>query len=110
MSFLRIDRNWHSCAAALAFSFAALVLQPAVAQRPAQNDSENGPETKMSAYEQIVRADQPTAYWRFDGGTGATELDGNAWKPAQIVGPIAFNQAAPRAERFPLFDEQNAAA
>src|SRR5437773_1760 len=103
MSFRHISSSGHLFVAALAVTFAALIWQAAVAQRPAQNDSENGPEARTSAYEQIVRADQPVAYWRFDNGTGAAELDSSPWRPSQIAGPIKFNHAGPRAEHFPLF-------
>ena len=78
----------------------------------AQNDSDDTRLPKAARYPEIVRADKPVAYWRMEDESGAAELGGgdSAWKPAQIVGPVKWKEKGPRQAKFPLFDEQNAAA
>jgi hypothetical protein len=80
-----------------------------VAQQPPQNDTDDDNAPKHSAYVERVRADKPSAWWRFEEATSVAELDGAPWIPAQIAGPAKFAQAGPRQARFPLFDGQNQA-
>ncbi len=82
----------------------------------AQNDSDDGQISKAARYPEIVRADRPAAYWRMEDESGAAELGGgnpsadSVWKPAQVAGPVKWKEKGPRQAKFPLFDEQNAAA
>ncbi|MCI0360957.1 MAG: DUF1549 domain-containing protein, partial [Planctomycetaceae bacterium] len=78
----------------------------------AQNDSDDAKLPQRTAYPEIVRADKPVAYWRMEDETGAAEQDGSymLWKPAQVAGPVKWNEKGPRQAKFPLFDAQNAAA
>src|SRR5262245_14054880 len=65
----------------------------------AQNDSDSN-ETQQT-YASIVAADQPAFSWRFEDGK---------IEPGEIVGKVTLNVAGPRKDRFPKFDEKNAAA
>jgi hypothetical protein len=82
----------------------------AVAQPAAQNDTDDDSLPKQPPYADLVRADKPVAYWRFDGEAGISELGGLPWKPVAVVGPVTLNQPGPRQDKFPLFDGQNASA
>src|SRR5947207_2291964 len=75
------------------------------AQQP-QNDSDD-PSPQSAAYAEIVRADQPFAYWRFEDGKGTAELSGSTLSPKQVMGGIKFGQPGPRRDKFPLFDGGN---
>jgi hypothetical protein len=79
------------------------------AQQPPQNDTDDNAHPKHPPYADLVRADKPVAWWRFDADGGVAELDGAAWKPAEIAGPAKFAQPGPRQARFPLFDAGNQA-
>jgi hypothetical protein len=94
-------------AVAICILFGAL-LASAGGQQPSapQNDTDDAPRSK-TPYADIVRADQPAAYWRFEDDTGAAELGGSPWLPAQIAGPVKLSQAGPRQAKFPLFDAEN---
>jgi len=75
-----------------------------------QNDSDDGLVSKAARYPELVRADKPVAYWRFEDGSAAAELaGGEVWQPVEVVGAVKWNEAGPRQGRFTLFDEANAA-
>jgi hypothetical protein len=65
----------------------------------AQNDSDN--DESPQSYASIVAADAPAFWWRFE--DGKVEL-------GEIVDKVTLNVAGPRKERFPKFDDKNAAA
>jgi hypothetical protein len=75
------------------------------AQQP-QNDSDD-PSPPSVAYAEIVRADQPVAYWRFEDGKGTAVLSGSPLPPNQVTGGIKFGEPGPRRDKFPLFDVGN---
>lgn len=73
-----------------------------------QNDTDDDKDGS-SAYAEIVRADRPAAYWRFEDDKGVAELNGSPWLPAEIAGPVKWLAAGPRQAKYPLFDAQNSA-
>jgi hypothetical protein len=76
-----------------------------------QNDSDDALVSKAPRYPEIVRADKPVAYWRFeDGGAAADLAGGEAWRSVQTVGAVKWNEPGPRQAKFPLLDEANTAA
>src|SRR5438552_891878 len=81
----------------------------ALAQPAPQNDTDDAPLTSAT-YADLVRADQPAAYWRFADDQGTAELNGSPWLPQQIAGSVKFSQPGPRRQKFPLFDAGNQAA
>lgn len=105
-------RRWASqrlilgAAVLLALPPAGALAQP---NQTAQNDTDDNKDVRTSAYADLVRADKPVAYWRFEDDQGAAELDGSPWLPALIVGPAKLGAAGPRQDKFPLFDAQNRA-
>ncbi|HMC12018.1 MAG TPA: LamG domain-containing protein, partial [Pirellulaceae bacterium] len=74
-----------------------------------QNDSDEGPSPSGPAYAEIVRADQPAAYWRFEDGKGVAELTGLPGAAPETRGGVKQSQWGPRREKFPLFDTANKA-
>jgi len=74
-----------------------------------QNDTDDDKDAG-AAYAEIVRADRPVAFWRFEDEKGFAELNGSAWLPADVAGPVKWLAAGPRSAQFPLFDAQNHAA
>jgi hypothetical protein len=87
------------------FAFAAWAQTP-----PAQNDTDDDKDRQPTPYAEIVRADQPIAWWRFDGDDATAELSGAAWPAAGVVGPVKLAQPGPPPGKFPLFAGQNRAA
>ncbi len=90
-------------------SLLAAGLLPAVllAQaRPPQNDTDDVKDVG-AAYAEIVRADKPAAYWRFEDDQGAAELNGSPWPATEVAGPVKWLAQGPRQTRFPLFDANN---
>jgi len=85
-----------------------LLAATGLAQQP-QNDSDE-PSPQSSGYTEIVTADQPVAWWRFEDDQGATELVGGTLLPRQTAGGIKLLKAGPRRDKFPLFDSRNQAA
>src|SRR5262245_17600256 len=81
---------------------------PAAAQQAPQNDTDDA-SAKSATYEDVVRADQPAAYWRFEDAEGNAELNGSPWRPQSISGSMAFSRPGPRGEKFPLFAAENQA-
>ena len=79
----------------------------AQAQKP-QNDTDDDKDGG-AAYAEIVRADRPVAFWRFEDDKGIAELNGSPWPAAQVAGPVKWLAAGPRQAKFPLFDAQNSA-
>ncbi|MEX2026645.1 MAG: LamG-like jellyroll fold domain-containing protein, partial [Pirellulaceae bacterium] len=65
----------------------------------AQNDSDSN--DAPQSYANIVAADTPAFWWRFEEAKVAL---------GEIVGKVTLNVAGPRKERFPKFDDKNAAA
>ena len=92
--------------AALAWLVPALVW--AQAPPKPQNDTDDDKEVG-AAYAEIVRADRPAAYWRFEDDRGSAELNGSPWLPTEVAGPVQWLAAGPRQAQFPLFDPQNRA-
>ncbi|MEX2175725.1 MAG: DUF1553 domain-containing protein [Pirellulaceae bacterium] len=86
-----------------------LPLASLVAQQAPQNDSDDHPPADASPYADLVRADKPVAYWRFEDDRGVAEKEGSAWLPQQIAGPAKFGQPGPRPSMFPLFGSENRA-
>src|SRR5262245_9115125 len=87
-----------------------LLLTRAPRQQPPHNDTDDGPQPRAAAYAEIVRADQPVAWWRFDDSTGTAELAGSPWPAQQSTAGVKFVQPGPRQTKFPLFDAANHAA
>lgn len=78
----------------------------------AQNDSDNAP--PPAGYTQLIVADQPTAYWTFDGeeplAPHSSSAVASSLKAAKTAGQVKLAVEGPRADRFPLFDDKNNAA
>jgi len=74
-------------------------------QKP-QNDTDDDKDA-AAAYAEIVRADRPAAYWRFEDEKGVAELNGSPRQPTAVAGPVKWLVAGPRQAKFPLFDAQN---
>jgi hypothetical protein len=77
--------------------------------QPPQNDSGDTLAAGQSAYSELVRADLPVAYWRFEDGEGNGELGTAPLKLQQVTGDVKFLQAGPRNQKFPLFEAGNQA-
>jgi len=75
----------------------------------AQNDSGDAPQASTAAYAELVRADQPAAYWRFEDDKGSGESNSSPLVPVQKTGEVKFQQAGARQQKFPLFDVGNQA-
>ncbi len=95
----------------LSLALACLLLCPAAdrnlfGQQP-QNDTDDAPQAGPSAYVELVRADQPVAYWRFEDDKASGEHGASPWKMQQMTGDVKFLQAGPRNQKFPLFDAGN---
>lgn len=86
----------------------------------AQNDTDEAPQSAAGAYADLVEADQPVAWWRFQpekdaaaeswaqpivGEKAATKFDA-----ASIVGKVTATDAGPRPPKFPSFTTSNTAA
>src|SRR5262245_5769358 len=76
-------------------------------QQP-QNDSDETSASSAS-YSEIVKADQPAAYWRFEDGKAKAELSDSTLPPQQTTGAVKLAQPGPRRDKFPLFDAKNQA-
>ncbi|HEX5102819.1 MAG TPA: LamG-like jellyroll fold domain-containing protein, partial [Pirellulaceae bacterium] len=79
------------------------------ASRTAQNDTDDDKDRLATPYAEIVRADQPVAWWRFDDGQPAGELNGQPWQAAGVEGPAKLAQPGSPAAKFPLFAGHNQA-
>jgi hypothetical protein len=88
--------------------FCLALARLAPAQQP-QNDSDEPP-ASSDAYAEIVKVDQPVAYWRFEDGKGAVDLIGSTLSPRQTTGAVKFGHPGPRRDKFPLFDGGNQSA
>src|SRR5262245_53924875 len=75
-----------------------------------QNDTDDDKDRQPTPYAEIVRADRPVAWWRFDGDDPSGELNGAAWPAVGVVGPAKLAQPGPPPGRFPLFAGYNRAA
>ena len=65
------------------------------------------------SYPEIVSADRPAAYWRFDGGKLTLHAGSSAaevLKIGKVVGPVKLDEPGPTVDRFPLFESSNVAA
>lgn len=98
----------YSCWSTPAYLVFVLGTVTFAAAQQLQNDSDNGAPPAVT-YADIVRADQPAAYWRFDDERGAAEANGQAWVPQQITSGVGFSKAGPVAPKFPLFESANRA-
>src|SRR5262245_28405787 len=95
---------------AVAGLWMTLLAGAAAAQTPpAQNDTDDDKDRQPTPYAEIVRADQPVAWWRFDGDDATGELGGTAWPAAGVVGPAKLAQPGPPPGKFPLFSGRNRA-
>src|SRR4051794_38264396 len=97
--------------AALLFLIVACIRPLAATGAPAapQNDTDDVPQQSRS-YADIVQADQPTLYWRFEDDKAFADESGRAVEPQKISGPVQFLEPGPRNDRFPLFEAENRAA
>lgn len=86
-----------------------LIVLAALAQVAPQNDTDDNKDSREPAYVELVRADKPAAWWRFEDESGSAELDGSAWIPQAIVGPAKFRDEGPRQQQFPLMAADNKA-
>src|SRR5262245_54820553 len=93
-----------ACLATCQLSSAVAQVQPAP-----QNDTDDVAVAAVT-YADIVRADQPAAYWRFEDDQGAAELNGSPWAPQEVSGNVKLLTAGPRQQKFPLFSRENHAA
>src|SRR5437868_12794483 len=75
-------------------------------QQP-QNDTDDAPQPSAAAYADIVRADQPAAYWRFEDDKATLDQSGSPLSPQQITTGIKFSQPGARRDKFPLFEKAN---
>lgn len=93
------------------FTRAALLLCmiAARAQAAPQNDTDDNKDSRDPAYVELVRADKPVAWWRFEDEAGSAELDGSPWMPQAIVGPAKVSEEGPRQQQFPLMAVDNRA-
>jgi hypothetical protein len=92
----------------------------AVSMAAAQNDTDDAPPSATDAYAEIVEADQPVAWWRFQANTNdkgaswaqpiASEKTGAQYGTVELVGKVTATEAGPRPPRFPLFTSGNTAA
>jgi hypothetical protein len=76
----------------------------------AQNDTDDGGLGLASAYAEIVEADKPVAWWRFEeeqGERGTGRLNGTELLPAEIAGPAKLGQPGPRPPKFPRMTTDN---
>lgn len=73
-----------------------------------QNDTDDNLPTTAN-YAELIRADQPAAYWRLDDARGTLELTGETRLPQLIHGGVQLAGAGPPRERFPLFASDNRA-
>lgn len=98
-------------------SLAAIFTVGAVAVQ-AQNDSDEAPATS-DAYAELVEADQPIAWWRFEQPKDAAahawaqpavndKLEGK-FSTVEVVGKVTATDAGPRPPQFPLFATTNKA-
>src|SRR5688572_12192856 len=87
-----------SCLVLLASSAACLAVEPAL------------------PYADIILRDQPAAYWRLNetkGKTVANRLEQSADAPTmlgKLAGKVRLNEQGPGGERYPDFEDENAAA
>ena len=86
-----------------------LIALAALAQVAPQNDTDDNKDARESAYVELVRADKPVAWWRFEDESGSAELNGSAWMPQTIVGPAKLSEEGPRQQQFPLMAAENKA-
>ena len=75
-------------------------------QRAAQNDTDEGPR-RGAVYADLVRADGPVAYWRFEDEGAAGELNGSPWPAKEVSGGVMRMQEGPGAKKFSLFEAGN---
>lgn len=86
-----------------------LLFEPTLGQATPQNDTDDGPAAAGGRYEQIVRADQPVAWWRFEDSRGAAISSEGDFIVSKKYGDIRFGVAGPTAPQFPLFSQTNRA-
>lgn len=82
---------------------AGILALAASRQASAQNDTDDDKDRQSAPYAEIVRADKPVAWWRFEDGQSAAELNAAPWLAAEVVGRVKFDQPGPPQDRFPLF-------
>lgn len=78
-------------------------------QPAAQNDTDENRGSGASAYAEIVEADTPVAWWRFEDERGAGRLNGTELLPAEVAGPARLGEPGPRPARFPRMSPDNRA-
>src|SRR5688572_23501459 len=62
----------------------------------AQNDTDDNDHRLSSPYAEVVRADKPVAWWRFDDGQLPAELNGALWLAAEVAGEVQLDQPGPQ--------------
>jgi hypothetical protein len=86
-----------------------LPIQPTRGQATPQNDTDDNPPAAGGRYEQVVRADEPVVWWRFEDSRGAGISPEGDLVPCKKHGNIVFGAAGPAAPQFPLFSQTNRA-
>lgn len=95
-------------------------VSPTLAQPASQNDTDDTPPDHSGRYAQLVEADQPSVWWRFEDDRGAAlttpsgsdTTTGNhqtLLMPQRVMGKVLFNVAGPAPPQFPLFGQNNKA-
>src|SRR5689334_7755716 len=95
--------------AVVCFTAQQLIATASNGQQP-QNDSDDGLQQSAATYADIVRSDQPAAYWRFDDNKAVVEVNGSPLSSKQVMAGIQFSQPGPQRDKFPLFEKANRAA
>jgi hypothetical protein len=64
-------------------------------------------EPPVATYVELVRADQPAVYWRFDADDLSTTIPATPPLAGHSIGEVIVASAGPRPAAFPLFSESN---
>ncbi len=69
-------------------------------------------ESRASRYADLILADRPAAYWRFDSGQAPTvpNASDQSGLEARVAGKVSLETPGPRSPRFPGFGRDNRAA
>lgn len=86
----------------------------------AQNDTDDAPPAPIGTYADLVAADKPVAWWRFEQAKDAAaeswaqplagEKVAAKFDSVRLVGNVTVADLGPRSPKFPLFAAQNTAA
>jgi hypothetical protein len=92
----------------LALLAAACCLLAAVAR--GANDADATKDDKAAAYVDLVQADNPVAFWRFEQGKLASVVEDAPALAGTVTGNVKLRQAGPQQAKYPGFDGANEAA